>query len=140
MISLHRVEMFVHHHLMAGPSASHALPVRLFRTHARRLLFAFTGWRNCYGAASLPWRLLPPSKGRRRSPITLAIRVQSSRVNGLAWASPQASGAPVPASSPPFPSTSAVMRASLSVGEPGLSARWAGAPPAEPRGGGGGPT
>src|SRR5215467_1812387 len=117
--------MFVHNHLLAGPLTTHALHVMLFRTHARRLLFTFIGWRNRYGPASIPWLSLPPSKGRRRSPVTLAIRVQSSRVNGLARASPQASGSPVLASSPPFSSTSAVMRASLSVGEPGLSARAA---------------
>src|SRR5215831_13483605 len=116
---------------MAGPLTSHALHVMLFRTHARRLLFTFIGWRNRYGPASMPWLSLPPSKGRRRSPVTLAIRVQSSRVNGLAWASPQASGASGPASSPSVPSTSAVSRASLSVGEPGHSARGADAPPAE---------
>src|SRR5215475_3577638 len=116
---------------MAGPSTRHALHVRLFRTHAIRIVLTFTGWRNRYGPASLPWLSLPPSKGCRRSPVTLAIRVQSSRDNGLAWAAPQASGAPVPASSPSVPSTSAVSRASLSVGEPGLSARGADAPPAE---------
>src|SRR5215813_129719 len=124
--------MFVHNHLMAGPSTRHALQVMLFRTHSLRILFAFTGWRNRYGPASIPWLALPPSKGRSRSPVTLAIKVQSSRVNGLAWASPQASGAPVPASSLSVPSTIAVIRASLSVGEPGLSAREADAPPAEP--------
>jgi hypothetical protein len=78
------------------------------------------------------WASTAASKGRRRSPVTLAIRVQSSRVNGLAWAAPQASGLPGPASSPSFPSTSAVIRASVSVGEPGLSARGTDAPPAEP--------
>src|SRR5499433_4026162 len=115
--------MVVHNHLMAGPSTSHALHVMLFRTHALRTVLTSTGWRNHYGPASIPWLALPPSKGRRRSPVTLAIRVQASRVNGLAWAAPQASGSPVPASSPPFPSTSAVIKASLSVGEQGLSAR-----------------
>src|SRR5215467_10858222 len=29
MVSLHRVEMFVHNHIMAGPSTSHALHVML---------------------------------------------------------------------------------------------------------------
>src|SRR5262245_25080150 len=132
MVSLHRVEMFVHNHLMAGPSTRHALHVMLFRTHAIRILFSFTGWRNRYGPASMPWLSLPPSKGCKRSPVTLAISVQSSRVNGLAWAAPQASGALGQASSPSVPSTSAVIRASLSVGEPGLSARGADAPPAAP--------
>jgi hypothetical protein len=132
MVSLYKLEMFVHNHLMAGPSTSHALHVMLFCTHAIRRVLTFTGWRNRYGPASIPWRSLPPSKGRRGSPVTLAIRVQSSRVNGLAWAAPQASGAPVPASSPSFPSTSAVIKASLSVGAPGLSARGASVPPAEP--------
>ena len=131
MISLHRVEMLVHNHLMAGPSISHARHVRLFRTYAIGRVFPFTGWRNRYGPASMPWISLSPSKGRRGSPVTLAIRVQSSRVNGLAWAAPQASGSPVPASSPSVPSTSAVIRASLSVGEPAISARGADAPRAE---------
>src|SRR5215510_4240833 len=124
--------MVVHNHLMAGPSTSHALHVMLFRTHALRTVLTFTGWRNRYGPASIPWLAPPPSKGRRRSPVTLAIRVQSSRVNGLAWAAPQASVSSVPESSPSVPSTIAVIRASLSVGEPGLSARGADAPPAEP--------
>src|SRR5262249_12909807 len=97
IVSLHRVEMFVHNHLIAGPATSHALHVMLFRTQSILILLTFTGWRNHYGPASMPWLALPPSKGRRRSPVTLAIRVQSSRVNGLAWASPQASGSPVPA-------------------------------------------
>src|SRR4029450_10738558 len=132
MVSLHRVEMFVHNHLMAGPSTSHALHVMLFRTHAIRIVLTFTGWRNRYGSTSIPWISLPPSKGRRRSPVTLAISVQSSRVNGLACASPQALGSPVPESSPSVPSTIAVISASLSVGEPGLAAHWAYAPPAEP--------
>src|SRR5215813_6154498 len=98
--------MFVHNHLLAGSPISHALYVRLFRTYARRLLFSFTGLHNRYGPTSIPWISLPPSKGRRHSPVTLAISVQSSRVNGLAWTSPQASGSTVPESSPPFPSTS----------------------------------
>src|SRR5262245_29545182 len=124
--------MFVHNHLMAGPSTSHALPVMLLLTHALRIVLTFTGWRNRYGPASMPWLSLLPSKGRRRSPVTLAIRVQSSRVNGLACAAPQASGAPIPVSSPSVPSTSAVIKASLSVGAPGISARGAYAPPAAP--------
>src|SRR5262245_57938917 len=114
--------MFVHNHLMAGPLISHALHVMLFCIHAIRIVLTFAGLSNNYGPASIPGLSLPPLKGRRRSPVTLAIRVQSSRVNGLAGTSPQASGAPGQASSPSFPSIIAVIKASLSVGEPGLSA------------------
>jgi hypothetical protein len=43
MVSLHKLEMFVHNHLMAGPSTSHALHVMLFRTHSLRIVLTFTG-------------------------------------------------------------------------------------------------
>src|SRR5690242_5453865 len=69
-------------HLFGGPQANHIGP----ETAGLRIVLTFTGWRNRYGPTSMPWLALPPSKGRRRSPVTLAIRVQSSRVNGLAWA------------------------------------------------------
>src|SRR6266849_6671292 len=49
MVYLHRVEMFVHRHLIAGPSTSHARHVMLFRTHSLRRVLTVTGWRNRYG-------------------------------------------------------------------------------------------
>src|SRR5262245_61324254 len=115
-----------------GTPSSRALHVMVLRPHSRRYSVCFHWVAQPLWASEHYVESTAASKGRRRSPVTLAIRVQSSRVNGLAWASLQASGAPVPASSPSSPSTIAIIRASLSVGEPGLSARRADAPPAEP--------
>src|SRR5262249_10344250 len=115
-----------------GTPSSSALHVIVWRPHSRRYSVCFHWVAQPFWASEHYVAITVASKGRRRSPVTLAIRVQSSRVNGLAWASPQTSGAPGPASSSSVPSTSAVIRASLSVAEPGLSARGADAPPAEP--------